>query len=219
MDIWGQEKSGHRIGTYFASNIHTYAYIPIPKNASSWATSYFQDILGWKRDTDEAIRQLDNKNFKYWSNLKNHKKIVILQDPVERWMRGVSQFISKAVTRINIDNDELINLLIRHVDFDDHTLPQVNFIHNLDTDDIDFFRLDNNLESNLNKYLSEKIPNEHVVIPNDLYKNSTTDIDPKYFLQNKLKSIIDNDFTVKQHIADYYWGDYMLINSIKFYGT
>jgi len=218
-DIWGQHKLGHRRGTYFTSSIYNYAYIPIPKNASVWATSYFKTVLKWREDYDEAIRQIDNTNFKYWSSLKNHRKIVILQDPFKRWISGITEFATSVLPNINVDNEELVNFLIKHLDFDDHTTPQVNFIHNLVTDDIDFFKLDENLESNLNNYLVERIPCEYVVIPNDLYKHNTTDVSPKYFLQNKIKSIINDDPSIKQRIINYYWGDYLLLDSIKFYGT
>jgi len=215
MIIFGHQKIQHRIGTYYIANTCNLAYIPIPKNASSYATHYFKDVLKWQLGCDEAIRQIDHNYFKLWSCIKHQRKIVILQDPLTRWIKGISQF----AININLNNRELLDFLFTYVDFDDHTTPQVNYIHNLDTDDIDFFKLDENLDLNLNTYLASKIPNEYIVIPKNLYKNKTKEGSRKYLLQNKLKSIIDNNESIKQKIVNYYVDDYKLLNNIKFYGT
>jgi hypothetical protein len=219
MNISGYLKKKHRIGTYYVSNTYNLLYVPIPKNASQYVTHYFKDVLKWQLGCDEAIRQLDHNYFKLWSCIKHQRKIVILQDPLARWIKGISQFAIQVLPNLDPNNDELLKLLYTHMDFDDHTTPQVNFIHNLDTDDIDFFKLDENLDLNLNTYLASKIPNEYVVIPDNLYKNETKEYSCKYSLQNKLKSIIDNDESIKQKIINYYMDDYKLLNTIKFYGT
>lgn len=200
MNIIGHRKIKHRIGTYYVSNTYNLLYIPIPKNASQYATGYFRDVLKWRIHCDESIRQLDHGYFRIWSCTKHQRKIVILQDPLTRWIKGISQFAETVLPNLDTNNDELLKFLYTHIDFDDHTTPQVNFIHNLDTDDIDFFNLDENLELNLNTYLASKIPNEYIVIPDNLYKNETTEYSRKYLLRNKLESIISNDDSIKQKI-------------------
>lgn len=219
MLISGQQKIAHRIGSYYASTTYNVVYVPIPKNASMWASNYFKDVLKWGYDWDDAIRQIDHGYHHIWSNIKRHRKIVFLQDPLTRWIKGIGQFATSVLPNINPDNNELLDFLFAHIEFDEHTMPQVNFIHNLVTDNVDFFNVDSSLKTNLNNYLKDKVPNEFVPIPEDLYKNITIEHSPKYFLQNKIKSIIDENNTIKQRIIDYYHMDYKLLDNIKFYGS
>lgn len=207
----------HRIGSFYKSHIYPIVYIPIPKNASTWASLYFREILKWGLYTEETMR-----NEMPWlvdiSSLKFHKKLVILNDPVERWIRGVSQYLTTAMPDLVwITDKDFMKFIYTHVLFDTHTLPQVNFLHNLNTEDMDFLKMDKNLERNLSEYLKQYIPEEFVSIPDDLFKNKTPLDSNKFFLNERFKQLTNTDPKYKQMIIDMYEEDYKLISNIKFY--
>lgn len=218
--ICAQDCSGHRLGTYYVSKLYPVAYIPIMKNASTWAKLYFENMLKWEMNHDDCARLLDSTAYNLISTLKWHRKIVILRDPIERWITGILQYIVTYYPNFDykqVNDDSLIEYLFTKIYFDEHTLPQVNFLHNQNIDSIDFFNLDNNLSFNLQRYLSDKIPSEFIPIPDDLYKNSTDtnkmqiDLD----LRERLRTFVANPY-YKNKLVKFYRDDYELISNVKF---
>jgi hypothetical protein len=218
--ICANDISGHRVGTCYVSSNYPIVYIPITKNAHTWATSYFSDILHWQMKHDECMRVYDSLAWHINSTIQYHKKIVILRNPIGRWMSGIVQYF---YTHFDDDveiTDHIINYLFSKIHFDEHTLPQINFLHNLELASIDFFDMDDNLEVKLNDYLKNQITNEYVPIPITLHKNKTSS---KMIQDKKLYAIIRKNVTynrnLRQKIHDFYKQDYELLESIKFYGS
>lgn len=220
--ICAADVSGHRVGSFYVSSIYSLLYIPINKNASTWAISYFKNSLKWNLQFDDAMRIYDHNLWNVSSTIAHYRKIVILRDPIDRWISGIIQYVfSYFPDTLDINNDDLINYFFAKIYLDPHTLPQVNFLHNLDIKSIDFFMVNEKLEHNLDIYLSKKIPSEYVSIPKNLYKNSTltdkTDVD--ILLHNKLRNIIDNDSNYRSKIMSFYKSDYDLIENVTFYAA
>jgi hypothetical protein len=218
--ICANDVSGHRVGTFYVSNQYPICYIPITKNAHTWATSYFVDMLNWKMKHDECMKIYDNLSWKVMSSIQYHRKIVILRNPIARWLSGIVQyFYTHFDDNVEI-SDNIINYLFSKIHFDEHTLPQINFLHNLEVASIDFFDMDDNLDYNLNSYLQNKIPNEYVPIPTTLRKNKISGkmIQDK-LLYDRLRKSITYDIRLRQKIQDFYKQDYELLESIKFYGS
>lgn len=207
----------HKIGSFYISEKHPVCYIPIPKNASTWSTSYFRDILNWQWGKDDSIRS-DHNYWKLWSTINYHRKIVILRDPLERWVSGVCEYVSKTVPDFEI-NKMFIGYLFNKKLFDAHTVFQVNFINNLEVDKIDFFYVNENLEKNLTNYLSKTITLEYKPIPINLYRNDSSEVkkNQEQLLIQLLKELLEKNANLKSDLMNFYQSDYKLINSVKFY--
>jgi len=101
----------------------THAWINIPKNASSFCQKVFDDN-GWTMcHTDDLVDGI----------LLAHtiKKIVVLRDPVERWISGFAQCMADHHTSNVLDlldNDAFWQTLRFNPVFDDHTEYQHRFI-------------------------------------------------------------------------------------------
>ena len=109
-------------------------YVPIPKVASSWCIEIWG--MGMPFDFLAQDHDLD--------------AVVILRDPIERWVAGFAQ--------CQVGNDPSWeghwerkgwDWVFDTVVFDNHTEPQVSFLAGLDLHRTTWFRLDDRLESNM----------------------------------------------------------------------
>ena len=100
-----------------------YAWINIPKNGSSFIQKALDDNA-WNDVHDDLISSI--------AESPSVKKLVILRDPVERWISGFAQCMSDR--NINIldllDNSKFINTIMLNPVYDDHTEYQHRFIGN-----------------------------------------------------------------------------------------
>ena len=100
-----------------------YAWINIPKNGSSFIQKVLDDNA-WNDVHDDLINSI--------AESPSVKKIVVLRDPVERWISGFAQCMSDR--NINIldllDNPRFINTIMLNPVYDDHTEYQHRFTGN-----------------------------------------------------------------------------------------
>lgn len=100
-----------------------YAWINIPKNGSSFIQKALDDNA-WNDVHDDLISSI--------AESPSVKKLVVLRDPVERWISGFAQCMSDR--NINIldllDNSKFINTIMLNPVYDDHTEYQHRFIGN-----------------------------------------------------------------------------------------
>ena len=100
-----------------------YAWINIPKNGSSFIQKVLDDNA-WNNVPEDLISSI--------AESPSVKKIVILRDPVERWISGFAQCMSDR--NINIwdllDDPKFINTIMLNPVYDDHTEYQHRFIGN-----------------------------------------------------------------------------------------
>ncbi len=100
-----------------------YAWINIPKNGSSFMQKALDDNA-WNDVSDDLINSI--------AKSPSVKKLVILRDPIERWISGFAQCMSDR--NINIldllDNSKFINTIMLNPVYDDHTEYQHRFIGN-----------------------------------------------------------------------------------------
>lgn len=209
---------GHSIGNFFISNNNPLVYVPIPKNASTWAKNYFSNTLKWRLQSDDCIKIYNHNFWQICSVLKYHRKIVILRDPIDRWISGIVQYVYTYFPDDFDISDKMIDYFFSKVYLDHHTLPQVNFIHNLKIKTVDFFMVNDELENNLNHYLMKNIMNEYKGIPELLPKNQTqykASVD--IALYDRLKQIIDTNIIYNNKIKEFYKLDFELIEGVTFY--
>jgi hypothetical protein len=180
-------------------------YVNIPKNASSWTKPALQN-LGWEF-------------YNYHMDHLYHKhSIVVLRDPVERWLTGVCEYFTLYHRGIGLKDatKPFYDLLIDQVTLDDHTEKQIYFIDGLNPSKVTFFYCDKNYKYNLSNFITQQGYTNNF---NDLKYIHTTEESPerKGFIEF-FKPLLDNGVYVDK-IKQHYKLDYQLINQVKFYGT
>lgn len=197
------EHKGHDYGTCMSHPGGSLMYVNIPKNASSWTKPNLLD-WGWEF-------------YNYHTDVLGHKiSIVVLRDPVERWLSGIAEYFALYHPNFQLSDPEIIDLVFDRVCFDDHTEKQINFIHGLDTDRCVFLKCDKNYSQNFSNLLSQhEMPNRYF----NYEEQHVSDASPvrKQF-KEMFRREIQNPKYLKR-VEDYFRLDYDLIQSVKFYGT
>ena len=101
-----------------------YAWINIPKNGSSFIQKALDDNA-WNDVPDDLINSITES--------PSVKKLVILRDPVERWISGFAQCMSSTGSLKILDlldNDMFMTTIRMNPVYDDHTEYQHRFIGN-----------------------------------------------------------------------------------------
>ena len=201
-------------------------YVNIPKNASSWISLQFNQGIN---------RDAENINYYDIVDLTQCQFIVILRDPLDRWIAGMTQMIytepdqhfghilgrpgvlTKRVAMINpmyIDTFDW-ELVMEKIEYDNHTQKQVDFIHGIPQDRIVWLKFDSQLKDNFaNLMLSYGCD---VEIKKSDKDNITPKDSAKHAVMDKIVSKLDQHTKYRQKIIDHYHEDYALINSVKFY--
>ena len=178
-------------------------YIPIPKNSSSYVGKLM------------LANHWGVNNF-LTTDLSNKKIIVLLRDPIERWISGMAQYLCStgypADDILNEWNSLTTVLVFDRLIFDDHTEKQVYFINSVPEELRVYFNGTHGVAEKLQKYLSTQ----------DIDLNINVDITPSDDTQNKkistfLKDLISSDDRFVERIKDVYAEDYALIHRVKFY--
>lgn len=180
-------------------------YVNIPKNASCWVKNHFDGI-----------------DFNYYNGFDptQHRVIVILRDPLERWVSGFVQMISgdDSNSDMGIDNivwDEIFDTIA----YDNHTQKQIDFIANIPHDSIDWFCFEDNLVNNYVNYMLNYgitiIPKDESTFHNKNIFNRTSHDAYRRYLTSRVLEILNSEY--QQKIQNFYKEDYQLINSVKFY--
>lgn len=193
---------GHVYGECMSHADSDLMYIHIPKNASSWTKPNLLDF-GWEF-------------YNYHHDHLNKLAIVVLRDPVERWLSGIAEYMTLYHPSFEFKDQETVELVFDRITFDDHTECQVKFIDGLDTDRCIFLRCDTNYRSNFSKLIREYFGDNKY----DRYEYqhvSEDSKDRKYFKQI-FKNLIDKNPTYLQKVQDHFKVDYDLINTVTFYG-
>lgn len=125
-----------------------FCYIPIPKNSSSYIG---QLLLKNEWRTDNFLS----------ADLTNKKIIILLRDPIDRWVSGMTQYLCSALLNDNRSANDVIanwneiirDLIIDRVVFDDHTEKQSYFIQNVPRENCVFFDSSDNPDASIKEYL------------------------------------------------------------------
>jgi hypothetical protein len=196
----------------------------IPKNASSylldwgtrqgWTTAIVGDTCDWHR-CEELI--------------------VVLRDPLERWISGIAQYINSyilsvigpntpmrdktllrsenrpmpAAEFIELYNQATERLIFDQINrFDDHVWPQLDFFKDLlPAAEKKYFYVDKNLTKNISQHLSWPIYH-------DLNGNQGESSDSIKLLQQFFKKRLIDRPDLTQQVKNAYAEDYYLIQSV-----
>lgn len=221
----------------------SYVYVNIPKNASCWMKENFG---GYRYDyINRAFVDPVNSAITLKKGLLNEPLyIIILRDPIDRWLSGVAQFFHGiGPSDINHFTIKGMQWLFEKIEFDDHTRSQAHFIdHCIPKDRITWFYCDHQLVSDLRSWIQNKfdIPIFDLDQDPDNRYNVSARSEPitvgvaklgypdntayelgmsKNQIIDIVKTYIEHNHQCREKLMDYYAKDYDLINSVKFYGT
>jgi hypothetical protein len=183
---------------------HQLMYINIPKNISTWTVLNFKS-LGWS-----VYNYYDDR-------LYTTPALVVLRDPVSRWISGISEYfaINFPSTEIKDFSPLLIDTIFNVVCFDDHTEKQIYFIEGLKLNNCDFLKVDTNYSNNFIQWCKDKNLNTDVL---DMEPKHVSSIDPiRKKFTTFFSELINREPTRLQQIKDYYKLDYELCNSTTYY--
>jgi hypothetical protein len=173
---------------------HNFFYIPIAKNASTHVSKNLR-AFGW---------QPSNYSCNNSCNYDHLKPIVVLRDPIERWISGVFQYITLYHSNLTILSEDLLDFICHKIILDDHTEKQVYFCNYIKISDAIFFKQDLTLDNKIEKLLNKKF--QFPALPS-IAANS--------LIRRQLKKRLDNKLI--QRLNLFYKDDFELINKVKFY--
>jgi len=215
--LWSNK--GHTLGEGMISPDFKYFYLNIPKNS----TSTVKDILvslGWE--------------FSNITDYPDTEIIVVLRDPVDRWISGIFEYLLmyhvKTIDTIcepyNYDMWPVVgerlglSLIFERITFDDHTERQCVFLQNIDLSRCHWLKIDKDFKQTLGDFLNTigytvdiaQFKNKNIsegAFGTAGYKKKKA----KEFFQY----IIANDPFKQYNLEQWFWCDYELMNKLKFY--
>jgi hypothetical protein len=193
--------------------------VNIPKNASSFIADW-TGRFGWR-----ASLAPHHEN-------RIAEMIVILRDPLQRWISGISQYLNgyvlhaksaydtntgpdledqylDATSFINKYNSIVERMLFDNLDrHDDHVWPQNEIINGVLPDKRKvYFYLDDTLEQKLCQHLG-------ITLVHDIDRNQGKDTPDQKILQTFFQDRLREKPALKQIVIDRYKKDYELINQV-----
>jgi hypothetical protein len=182
-------------------------YLNIPKNGST----YLSNILlhnGWQHHTLGDSHHLISTF------------IVVLRDPVERWISGFATYASSWLLGMNYGSDHFVEdyndlterIIFDNLVFDDHTTPQIEFVQLLpDSKPVTYFRLSKDTVKNISRYTQQNlnISTVDANVSEDHYDQRQI----SQFIRNR----INNRPDLINRINEQYANDFNLIDSVQFY--
>lgn len=195
---WPQYAYGHCLQ---CSNNHDYAYINIPKNASSWMSGTFPDALS------TTYYQIKNPDIKF---------IVVLREPLDRWVSAAAQSLTGF---LDDDIEDALTDLCKKIVIDDHTVPQSCYIENVDHDRIIWFDMHENLKELTTIFAKQELdvePGDHDIgHPGENYYNIAQGRQKD--IKEHVSNLVNSNPDLKQKLVDFYKDDIALYNSQTFY--
>jgi hypothetical protein len=189
-------------------------YVHITKNASCWAKHHFMpsDYYNYYKDGFDGNKYL---------------ALVVLRDPVERWISGIAQYLAGFTPghKFYIDNIDWVSLMTKVV-LDDHTKPQFDFIIDLPTDSMVWFKCDNNLTNNFVDFMKKYNININLLDEKDDVANifnitKKVQAGSQTLAQQTIVDKITNKLNENPKYIDrikyFYQYDYKLYNTVPYY--
>lgn len=201
--------SEQRYHPYVVSLDNQFVYVPILKNAHKFATHVFANQCRWNKIFPKNNHPFSKIDF----SINHYKKLIVLRDPIDRWISSMSAYLFLHHTKWDYQNNDLFELLFDVIIIDEHTKPQVNFLENIDIEDCVFFNFNTNLTDNFQSWINDNIDPD-IQIGVNTPKNNTEHKPLQNYIKTKLSSMVLN---YKDRLFSTYKEDYNLINSIQFY--
>jgi len=191
-------------GMFFKDNL---VYIPIPKNSSS----YIGQLL---------LKNNWNVGNFLTTDLTNKQLIILLRDPIDRWISGMSEYLCSSLLTNGRTSDDIIknwnnivqDLVFDRVIFDDHTEKQVYFIQSIPIENCVFFNSAKQPEQAVKQYLTTHNVDLNIDIVID--RNQTHGNKYKEPLVDFLRDHLAQNPSLTNKLMNTYREDYTLWNVI-----
>ena len=201
IDEWAHK--GHVYGECMSKGDIGLMYVYIPKNASSWTKPNLLDH-GWEF-------------FNYHTDNLNKPALVVLRDPIERWLSGIAEYMTLYQPNFRLMFQETEELIFDRICFDDHTEKQVKFLHGLDTERCTFMWCDENYRHNFSNFIAEHYgTNKYARYE---YQHVSEKDEQRRRFKILFQRLLDREPKYVRQLTEYYAEDYKLIEQVKFYGT
>ena len=207
--------------------VGTKLYVDIPKNASSFVSELLWNS-GWIHTTEEEVKVVI-RALKDQSEI--NEIVVILRDPVDRWISGISQYAMSYLlpeTEGYVPTEQLFNdyynqlvekLLFATIMFDDHTTPQYYFIQDIYPEiPRKYYKFTESLSPSLIETLKlnpAKLPEDTKNIRIEIPDRTDSRVRKRVIVDFINDKIMDNA-KLRQKIKDFYKKDYDLIEQADF---
>lgn len=200
------QPKNHTLGTCWIAPTNDLMYVNISKNASSWTKPNLEE-LGWVV-----------KNY-HLDHLTNYHSLIVLRDPVERWVSGIAEYFSLYHPDFDLDdfNKSFIDFIMEQVEFDEHTARQVYFIRNIDPNRCTFMMADDSYRTNFTNWLKEQ-GYANVDYTNRVYQHTTIGNPVRKKYATFFRTLLDNPVYLEK-IKKFYHLDYRVIWSVRLYGS
>ena len=198
------QHKGHCYGECMSHPNTDLMYVYIPKNASSWTKPNLRD-WGWQF-------------YNYHTDQLDKIAIVVLRDPVARWLSGIAEYFALYQNTTNdlVDNKSLQHIIFDRITFDDHTEKQVKFVQGLDTSKCIFLWCDDDYRKNFSQLVAEHV-GANRYDQYDFQHVSEQNHDRKHF-KEIFKQLLDQEPKYLERVKQHFANDYKLIEQTKFYG-
>lgn len=202
---------GHTFGQCYVDRTLDLMYVNIPKNASTFTKV---NHFGWTVDN-------------YYKCEPTSTVLVVLRDPIDRWLSGISEYfyryqqdISNITDLLESDEPSLklyLDLIFNQITFDDHTEKQIRFINDIDFNKCVFFKCDLNFPRLYSEFYRTNfnLDNQFNLSP---WYNVTKDYPKKQKIKELFRIILKRNRRYKDQLMYHFRQDYELIKEVKFYG-
>jgi len=196
-----KQRHKHRYGFCLSWDNPDIMYVPLPKCASTWTEGVLIKSLG------NAVKMNLHD-----SRLYRRHSIVVLRDPVEAWVSGIAEFLSRNCGHYQLDNEETIDLIFKQIVFDEHTDSSVNFLSGLHVDRCTFFKLDQDYDVNLKHYIENYLGRLFINSDSHNEKSATSERFASIIQDN-----LNNNANYRKLLNKHFEKDQQLMDQIKFY--
>ena len=196
--------SDHALHSVMQSREHQCSFLHIPVNASSWGKQIFWQA-GFRPNKPPEIDT-------------DHRIIVWLRDPVERWLSGLATWLTYRLpqhTGLDLvrNNLALLDLVFDTVRLDDHTERQTFFLQNLDSHRCDFWYINSEFKSDFSTYFEQRFRlNVHAHVAQNVSNLDNGKAIPRHYF----KSVLENNSKYMTRVCEFFQPDRDLIQQVKF---
>lgn len=192
----------------FCANSIWYCFVTIPKVASTYLKKALPgdnfNIWDWKWSA--VIHEVPAR--------KDVRYVVMMRDPVDRWITGVIEYWYKIlpVDQWTIDH---FNDMIEQIEFDNHTRPQSDFLPVIDHERTTWLWMTPQVENNPwffdHQIKLSPVPRMEKNIGSDRFNNRGDDS-----VKSWIKQLLADQNNLGK-IQSFYRADYDLMKSVEFY--
>lgn len=203
----GFDNRGHCL----TSPDESWVYIPITKNASSFTEYILKKKCDWK-----------DSNFIANHNLQNSQILVVLREPIDRWLSGVVEHFARKNppdSGVRLDNEHLLHYVFHQCVLDEHSELQVNFLNGIESKNCTFIRLNDNYTKSLSNFMEHKLGHKLSLWGRNYsaqYNESSTSA-VKRVLSSYVKKYYNTNKQARANVCAYLKPDLDFISGLDFY--